>query len=83
MLEVTHEEASVARAHSSARIPRHEKKKVFLFTTSSARRINVSVGGSGVARLLRKCLRAFSPSEWEIQVHNDVTSIVNKYLCSN
>ena len=55
---------------------------MFLFKTSPARRINVSVGGSGMARLLRKCLRAFSPSEWGMQVFSDVTSIVNKYLGS-
>ena len=29
-----------------------------------------------------KCLRAFSPSEWGMQVYSDVTSIVNKYLGS-
>ena len=32
--------------------------------------------------MLRKCLRAFSPSEWGMQVYSDVTSIVNKYLGS-
>ena len=42
----------------------------------------MSVGGSGDTRLLRKCLRVFSPSEWGMQVHSDVTSIVNKYLGS-
>ena len=89
MLEVTHEEASVARVvfvpiatpptcdNTSSR-----KEKVFLFKTSSARRIKVSVGGSGVVRLLRKCFRALSPSEWGMQVYSDVTSIVNKYLGS-
>ena len=31
----------------------------------------MSVGESGVARLLRKYLRAFSPSEWGSYVHSE------------
>ena len=44
------------------------KEKVFMVRTSSARRMRVDVGGSFLERLLRKCWRALSPSEWGMQV---------------
>ena len=84
LFKVSHKETCVAGARFVpiatpliCETTSHLKENVFLFRTSSARRIRVSMGGYMVVRLFRKYC---SPSECGIQVYKDVTSMVNKYF---
>ena len=77
LFKVSHEVAMPLICEKSS--PR--KETVFLFRTSSARRVRVLViGGRKFVRLLGKCCSASSPSECGMHVYKDVISMVNKYF---